>query len=145
LATLQNRVQNALDEARILVLGTQVLIGFEYRAVFEERFEELAPWTKAAALASLCVMLVAFALICLPAAYHRISAGGHDRAHVHAFTTRVLRIALLPVALGMGIDLRVAASGTLPPALALASGGAVVAAALGAWYLYTYGARAART
>lgn len=38
MAKLKNKVQNALDEARILILGTQVLIGFGLRVVFEEGF-----------------------------------------------------------------------------------------------------------
>src|SRR5690349_24210590 len=133
-ATLKNEVQNALDEARILILGTQVLIGFEYRAVFQERFDALAPWAQAAALASLCIMLVAYALVSLPAAYHRIAAGGHDRSHVHGFTTSVLRVALLPIALGIGVDAAVAGSRAIGDRAAMAFGGAVTLAALAGWY-----------
>ena len=38
---LQTKVKNALDEARIVVLGTQILVGFQYRAFFEKGFDEL--------------------------------------------------------------------------------------------------------
>jgi hypothetical protein len=143
-ATLKNQVQNALDEARILILGTQVLIGFEYRAVFEERFDALASWARAAALASLCIMLVAYALVSLPAAYHRIAARGHDRSHVHGFTTAVLRLALLPLALGIGVDCAVAGSRALGDRAAVAFGGAVTLASLAGWYGFTYGSRGRR-
>jgi hypothetical protein len=33
------KIRHALNEARILILGTQVLIGFQYRAVLEPGFE----------------------------------------------------------------------------------------------------------
>src|SRR5512138_1117225 len=47
-AELANRVQNALDEGRILILGGQILLGFEYRAFFEHGFESLPEWARAA-------------------------------------------------------------------------------------------------
>jgi Family of unknown function (DUF6328) len=139
---MKDKVQNALDEARILVLGTQVLVGFTYRAFFEEGYEELPPWAKAAALAALALLLAAFCAIATPASYHRIAARGEDREDVHAFTTAVLRFALLPLALAMGLDVAIAASRALGPAGAMASGGGAAAVSLAAWYGYTYGARA---
>jgi len=40
MAKLKDRVQNALDEARMLVLGTELLIGFHYRSAFESGFDQ---------------------------------------------------------------------------------------------------------
>lgn len=42
MARLKDKVQNALDEARLLILGTQVLLGFQYRAAFERGFDKLS-------------------------------------------------------------------------------------------------------
>src|SRR5207245_9203283 len=40
---LHSKVKNALDAARLLVLGAQVLLGFQYRAFFERGYEKLGP------------------------------------------------------------------------------------------------------
>ena len=50
-------MKNSLDEARMLMLGAQVLLGFQYRAFFEEGYEKLGPAERAleiAALFALC-------------------------------------------------------------------------------------------
>jgi Family of unknown function (DUF6328) len=141
-AKLKDKVQNALDEGRMLLLGTQVLIGFGYRAFFEERFQALARWSQAALLAALALLLLAFVLLSLPASYHRLVAGGDDRPDVHEFTSGALRLALLPFALGLGLDVAVASGRAVSAAAALALGAGTAACALAAWYVYTFGARA---
>jgi len=40
---LQQRIQNGLNETRILILGAQVLLVFNFRAVFEPGFQNLSP------------------------------------------------------------------------------------------------------
>jgi hypothetical protein len=142
MAKLKDKVQNALDEGRILLLGTQVLIGFGYRAFFEERFETLARWVKWAQLLSVALLLVTFCLLSLPATYHRLVARGEDREDVHAFATRVMSFALLPLALALGLDYAVATARTVSPRAAIASAAAAAAVALAAWYVYTLGAAA---
>jgi len=41
MAKLKDKIQNALDEGRMLVLGSQVLLGFQFRSAFEPGFEKL--------------------------------------------------------------------------------------------------------
>jgi hypothetical protein len=94
-APLGEKIQTALDEARILILGTQVLLGFEYRSFFEARFAGLPEGARLAKLAAVSIVLLAFALMVLPGAYHRIAAGGEDRPDVHRFATVVLGLASL--------------------------------------------------
>ena len=38
---LKGKVQNALDEARTLILGSQILLGFQYDSIFQRGFDEL--------------------------------------------------------------------------------------------------------
>ncbi len=38
---LKDKIQNALDESRMLVLGSQILLGFQFRAAFEPGFNNL--------------------------------------------------------------------------------------------------------
>jgi hypothetical protein len=41
MAALKDKVQNALDESRILILGAQVFIGFQFRSILEAGFATL--------------------------------------------------------------------------------------------------------
>jgi hypothetical protein len=43
----KDKVQKALSEVRTLVLGAQILLGFQYQALFLPRFEELPGYGKA--------------------------------------------------------------------------------------------------
>jgi hypothetical protein len=40
---LSDKVKMALDETRTLILGAQVLLGFQCQAAFQERFDDLQP------------------------------------------------------------------------------------------------------
>jgi ElaB/YqjD/DUF883 family membrane-anchored ribosome-binding protein len=108
MAELKDKIQNALDEARMLVLGSQILVGFEFRSAFEEGFARLTGHAEFLKMFSLGLMLLAVALIMWPSAYHQITAAGEDTQDVHGFTTRVLTCALLPFAVGLGLDTFVA-------------------------------------
>ncbi|WP_242393882.1 DUF6328 family protein [Anaeromyxobacter oryzisoli] len=144
MASLSQKVQQALDEGRILVLGTQVLLGFEYRAFVERRFDDLPRWAQALKLLALCTMLCAFALIVLPAAFHRLVEGGSDSARLLRLTTRAVGLALLPLGVGLGLDLAVAAQPVLGAGGGLGFGAASAALALGCWYGWTGLARRQR-
>jgi Family of unknown function (DUF6328) len=130
---LRTRIKNALDETRILVLGTQVLLGFAYRAFFEPRFERLVPRDKDILLASLCLLLLQIGVLLLPAARHRIVERGKDSEALHGFTLKCASFALLPFAFVLGLDLSVAL-GTVSGAAQIVLSSGVVAVALGLWY-----------
>jgi hypothetical protein len=131
------KLKHALDEGRILVIGTQVLLGFEYRSFFEPRYEALPGWAKAMKLATVSVMLLGFALIVLPAAYHRLAAGGDARPDVHRLARRSLGLALLPLGVALGLDLAFAFRGVVGDEGAVAVGLLAAGVALAAWYGFT--------
>lgn len=108
MARLKDKVQNALDEARLLILGTQVLLGLQYRAVFERGFERLSTRSQYVNLAALSLLLIALALLILPGAYHRVVVSGEDTEGVHHFTTRVTELALAPFGVGLSLNVFVA-------------------------------------
>ena len=101
---LSDKIKTALDESRMLILGTQILLGFQYRAFFEKGFEEIPRVSRYLKLAGLAVLLLAVALIMWPSAYHRIVWKGNDAEDVHEFATRVMDVALLPVAIALTLD-----------------------------------------
>ena len=39
---LKNKIQNVMDESRMLVLGAEILVGFEFMATFQDGFKMLS-------------------------------------------------------------------------------------------------------
>ena len=105
---LMKKIENALDEARILVLGVQVLMGFQYQAIFQKQFSTLPHHAQLLKVWALWALLIAMVLLMAPAAYHRIVERGGTSHDFHEFITRVTTPALLPFALGIGVDFYVA-------------------------------------
>jgi hypothetical protein len=135
MAKLRDRVQNALDEARLLILGAQVLLGFEYRSVFESGFEHLPPHSRYLKLVGLTGLLITLALLIWPGSYHRIVERGMDSEDLHQFTSRVMTFALLPFALALGVDLFVAGEKVAGPSIGAALGVPATLLAITFWYV----------
>lgn len=131
---LKTRVKNALDEARILVLGAQVLLGFQFRAFFEPGFGKLPPVDRRLELIALFALLASVGALFLPAARHRLVEAGNDSEKLHRFIMAVMRWTLLPFALGITLDLGVAGDRILGPAGGAACAALTAVAALGFWY-----------
>ena len=131
---LKDKIKNALDESRMLILGAQILLGFQYRAVLEKQFEFLPSSSQYLQLVALVILLGAIALIMAPGAYHRIVYKGEDCQDLHEFTTTVMDIALLPFIAALGIDLYVMLGRFTGgwPAIVLAASVTVLALLL--WY-----------
>ena len=131
---LGTRLQNALDETRMLVLGAQVLLGFQFEAALQPGFDRLPSGLQLLLVVGLGLMLIAVGLLIAPGAFHQIVERGDDSTRVYAFTTWIASVALLPFALGMGIDVFAATFAVLNPAAALAAAIAAAAFALSFWY-----------
>src|SRR3981081_4168515 len=69
-ADLEKKIQDALNESRILVLGVQVLLSFQYTSVLEDAFVELAFISQMLELIALMLLLLTFGLLVSPAPYH---------------------------------------------------------------------------
>jgi hypothetical protein len=143
-AKLSSKVQNALDEARILVLGAQVVIGFELRAVFEEGFADLPRWAQTSKVVALAAMLATLALIVAPSPFHRIAERGEDSERLHAFARGAIGCALLPFAVAIGLDVLVAGERIVGARVAAWLAAAAAATALAFWYGLGAGVRAVR-
>src|SRR3981081_2028843 len=75
---LSKKVKTALDETRMLILGAQILLGFEVRAAFSDGFDKLPPHSRHLGAFALMLMVPAVALMIMPGPYHRIVEGGQD-------------------------------------------------------------------
>lgn len=133
-AKLKDKIQNALDEGRMLVLGSQVLLGFQFRSAFEPGFEKLPLSSQYLKLSALCLMLLALSLLLAPGAYHRIVEEGEDTNDQHRFTTKVMDVALLPFAIALGFDVYVSGERTLGFKTAFIMGLCMSLVALFFWY-----------
>jgi Family of unknown function (DUF6328) len=134
MVTLGEKIKLALDESRMLILGAQIILGIQYRAVFEKGFEALPRSSQNATVIGLLILLLAIALIMWPGAYHRIVREGNDAPDVHTFTTRVMNVALLPFLLALGIEVYVISAKLLGFKAGLAVGSATAVVAFVSWY-----------
>src|SRR5437763_3998171 len=88
----------------MLVLGTQILLGFQFRSVFEPAFESLPRSSQTLKMFGLVILLVAIAFMMSPGSFHRIVRSGSDAEDVHSFATTVMDFALVPFALALAVD-----------------------------------------
>ncbi|HZR46911.1 MAG TPA: DUF6328 family protein, partial [Candidatus Manganitrophaceae bacterium] len=141
---LKDKIENALNEGRILILGAQVFLGFQYRAIFEPGFQDLPLQTQYLKAADLGLMLIAFGLLVAPGAYHQIIEEGNDSERLHRFTIEIMEMALLPFAMGLGIDFYIIGEKLIGRRFGIVLGLIAVSAALFFWYGLEAVARAKR-
>jgi hypothetical protein len=144
MAKLRDKVQTMLDEARMLVLGAQVLLGFNLRAAFETGFPKLPEHAQYMKLGSLTLMLVAIVLLIAPSAFHQIVEGGEDTRRLHRFATRVMTLALVPFAFGLGVDVFVATEKVFGHKPGAAAGAGALVFALFCWWGFEWLRRSER-
>jgi hypothetical protein len=140
-AELSQKVKNTLDEARILVLGTQVLLGFQYRAFMEPGYERLPAHTQRLEMVGLFLLLASLGFLLAPAARHRLVERGADSTRLIRFTTLSLRCALVPFATAVAADLFSAGEHLGGLRLGVAAGTCAFAVTLGLWYALPFSLR----
>jgi hypothetical protein len=103
---LKDAVQQLLDEARMVLPGIQALLGFQLIAVFNEGFaNRLGSAEQRLHLVAILLVALATGLVMTPAAYHRQAM---QRAVSDAFLrlgSRLVSAALVPLALGLSIEI----------------------------------------
>lgn len=130
---LDDAVENVLNEARILLLGGQVLLGFSFRICFEQRFGQISRPAQFAEIIALGIMTAALGWLIWPAAFHQITENGQTTSSLHTFTTNVLDWGLLPFAVGLALTVytvSVALELSYSPVIGLLAG----AFAIAIWY-----------
>ncbi|HEY0565155.1 MAG TPA: DUF6328 family protein, partial [Terriglobales bacterium] len=102
MADLKSKVEDALNEGRILILGGQVIIGAALRLYYFTEFEKLPRALRLELTVALGLMLVAIGILLLPAAYHQIVDLGEDTAELHRRSTKLMDLTLIAFAIGLG-------------------------------------------
>src|SRR6267142_1463518 len=142
MADTQSKVALSLGEARLLITGSQILLGFQYRAFFEPGFARLSEAVQNLRLVSLGLMLVTILLLIWPVGFHEITERGQLTPKLQGFTTSVMKTALLPFALASGIDVYSMSSLIAGEHIGLAAGTGTASIALFLWYGWPYIVRA---
>jgi len=135
---LKDQFKNVLEECRMVLPGMQALFGFQLVAVFNAPFaKELTRNEQASHLVATCLTTIAIALVMPPASLHRqtephqVSKGLLDRS------SNLMTLGMLPLALGIVIDLYLITRVILNEAgAALAIGISFLAFLLSMWFLY---------
>ena len=105
MAELDERIENGLNEGRMLLLGGQVLLGFAYRICFEPAFSRIPAPAQISQVAGIGIMTAGLGWLMWPAAFHQIVERGQGTPAIERFTSTVLDWGLLPFALGLGLSL----------------------------------------
>jgi len=102
---LGDAVDALLNECRMILPGIQALFGFQLIAVFNQGFgEKLNTGEQHLHLGALALVALSGALVMAPAAYHRQTGPRHASEGFIRFAGWLLLLALVPLALGIGMD-----------------------------------------
>jgi Family of unknown function (DUF6328) len=131
---IEARLKDLLDEARLAMLGSQLLLGLQYRAAFSAGFDSLPPPFIALDGVALLLIMTGVALLLAIPAMHHINEAGHATGYIIARASTYLQAALFPLACTLGIDIAIGLASTLGATAALATGLIFCIVAWGAWY-----------
>jgi hypothetical protein len=131
---IANKIKLGLDETRMLVLGAQVLVGFQFRGAFADGFEHLPQLSRCLDAVALLLMIVTLGLLILPGLYQRVVEHSLDSGRLYRFTGRVAGLALAPFSVSLGLDIGIATERLWGTAGGLAAGAAAGLLAVTFWY-----------
>jgi hypothetical protein len=103
-----------LTEARVILPGSQALLGFQLSIVLTQAFERLPPTVKLVHGAALLFVALSIILLMAPAAYHRIVYKGEDSEEFHRIGSRFVSYSTIPLALGLAADVFVVGTKIVP-------------------------------
>lgn len=101
---LTDKIQHLLEEIKIVIPGTQTLLGFQLTAIFSQRFNSIPNSVQIFHLGSIVAILLSVILLMMPAAYHRIVEEGNDSERFHSFASRNVLLGMISLAIGISID-----------------------------------------
>ncbi|MGC2305366.1 DUF6328 family protein [Candidatus Binatus sp.] len=134
MADLDSRTQDALNESRILVLGVQVILSFQYSSFLESSFDRMPYSSRYIEVIALGLLIVAFGLFVAPAPNHLLIWSDEESPSLQKFVTIATAIALVPFATAMALDVYVTTERVGHLVLAVILGAATFSCAMFFWY-----------
>jgi hypothetical protein len=134
--SLDDASTHVLDEARMVLPGIQALFGFQLIAVFNQGFrEQLTAGEQRLHLGAITLVVLAVALVMTPAALHRQLLPWSVSKRFISLSSRFLLCSMVPLALGIAVDLYLVGRIILgSPGLAAGLAGVVLVMILGLWF-----------
>jgi hypothetical protein len=132
--SLSRKVKTALDENRLLILGAQVLFGFQLQGVFQEEFASLSALDRKLDTVALMLMTLTVGLLIAPSMQHRLVEAGADTVRIHAVAGLFAGAALLPFGVSLGLDIFIVFDHLFGPSVAAVAGGFFCGLAALLWY-----------
>lgn len=134
-------LKTSLNELRMQMLGVQVLFGFQFGGLFQDGFDDLSPSSRKVNAAGLALMIAAIGILISVPCQHRIVEQGESTMRIQRTAARFGKLALLPLAAGIGCDMYVATTRAFDYTLGTAVAAVSFALALAAWFGLGWGLR----
>lgn len=106
----QDRINELLQEIRIVLPGTQALLGFQFVAFFNNSFQDLSAGLQGYHLFNLILTTFSTILLITPVAYHELADDGRNTEELLKFTSRLITAAMLCLLASLSGDVFVAAN-----------------------------------
>jgi hypothetical protein len=132
--SIEARLKDVLDETRLAMLGTQLLMGLQYNAAFAPRFASLPATFRGLDGVALLLILATAAFLLANPSYHQIAEEGHATRRMLERASNNLKYALVPLSIALGMDVAIGLVSTAGEMTAALAGGGFVLGALGIWY-----------
>jgi hypothetical protein len=104
---LDRKVKTALNETRLLILGAQVLLGFQFQTFFQDGFSDLSPFSQKLCLLGLGLVLFAITLLVIPTMEHRLVENGQSSERLISATSSLTGLGLVPLAISIALGVYV--------------------------------------
>jgi hypothetical protein len=128
------KLKVALDETQMLILGAQVLLGFQFQGPFQDAFAGLSASAKGCHALALLLTVAVVGLLIAPAIHHRVVDNGHVTARMLRGTGIAMGVALVPFSASLGLNIFIVMqrlAGTAPAAVC-----GIVAGCLALWFWF---------
>jgi hypothetical protein len=142
---LDAKIKTALNENRLLILGTQVLFGFQFNGIFQEKFEQLPPLARALECSGLTLLMISVAFLITPSMDHRIVEDGEDRPRVLDVASFFTGWALLPLSIALAFDMYVTMEVMIGRTGGIISGGLFFVLAVTFWFVLAFALKRRKT
>jgi len=104
---VDRKVKTALNETRLLILGAQVLLGFQFQAFFQDGFSGLSASSQYLCVAGLVLVLLSVTLLVIPSMEHRLVEMGQSSERLIYATSFLTGLSLAPLAISLALGVYV--------------------------------------
>lgn len=134
---MKDKIGLLLDETRVILPGTQAILGFQLVAVFSQGFDRLDNVLKIIHLICVIFILISVILLMSTAGYHRIAQKSSENKKVLSYGSKMLILSMLFFLTGMCGDIFIVSYYiTNSNMIAFIFGAIVLILALFMWYIF---------